>query len=108
MELNHDEIRDWTTMDLTDSHRLVSAISGARTGARREVWIAYITRLKNLEELALAFDAVNKMLRDVQSRARNLELLVDADNARMLQLVSFPFDISQKIGKAMQYQTRFK
>ena len=55
---HHDEIE--MTSLLSPIIQACDAISGSRPGARREIIESYIKRLKELEELALSFDGVNK------------------------------------------------
>ena len=82
------------------------AVSGARPGARREVMESYIKRLKDLENLALAFDGVNKCYA-IQA-GRELRVLVDAESVTDIQAGQLSFDISQKIEKDMQYPGQIK
>lgn len=82
------------------------AISGARPGARREVMESYIKRLKELEELALAFEGVNKCYA-IQA-GRELRVLVDAESVTDEKASQLSFDISQKIEKDMQYPGQIK
>jgi ribonuclease Y len=82
------------------------AISGARPGARREIMDSYIKRLKELEELAMAFDGVNKCYA-IQA-GRELRVMVDAENVSDQKAGQLSFDISQKIEKDMQYPGQIK
>jgi ribonucrease Y len=82
------------------------AISGSRPGARREIMDSYIKRLKELEELALAFDGVNKCF--AMQAGRELRVLVDAENVDDQTASKLSFDISQKIEKEMQYPGQIK
>ncbi len=101
---HHDEI-EMTTM-ISPIVQACDAISGARPGARREVMDSYIKRLKDLEELALSFDGVNKCF--AMQAGRELRVLVDADNVDDATAGKLSFDISQKIEKEMQYPGQIK
>lgn len=101
---HHDEI-EMTTM-ISPIVQACDAISGARPGARREVMDSYIKRLKDLEELALSFDGVNKCF--AMQAGRELRVLVDADNVDDITAGKLSFDISQKIEKEMQYPGQIK
>ncbi|PZX49425.1 ribonuclease Y [Algoriphagus chordae] len=101
---HHDEI-EMTSM-ISPIVQASDAISGARPGARREVMDSYIKRLKDLEELALSFDGVNKCF--AMQAGRELRVLVDADNVDDTTAGKLSFDISQKIEKEMQYPGQIK
>ena len=101
---HHDEI-EMTSM-ISPIVQASDAISGARPGARREVMDSYIKRLKDLEELALSFDGVNKCF--AMQAGRELRVLVDADNVDDSTAGKLSFDISQKIEKEMQYPGQIK
>ncbi len=101
---HHDEI-EMTSM-ISPIVQASDAISGARPGARREVMDSYIKRLKDLEELALGFDGVNKCF--AMQAGRELRVLVDADNVDDSTAGKLSFDISQKIEKEMQYPGQIK
>ena len=55
---HHDEIE--MSSLISPIIQVCDAMSGARPGARRQVLDSYIERLKNLEEIALEFDGVEK------------------------------------------------
>jgi ribonuclease Y len=82
------------------------AISGARPGARREVMESYIKRLKELEQLALDFEGVNKCYA-IQA-GRELRVMVDAESVSDSKASQLSFDISQKIETEMQYPGQIK
>jgi ribonuclease Y len=82
------------------------AISGARPGARREVMEQYIKRLRELEDLGLSFDGVEKCYA-IQA-GRELRVLVDAENVTDEKANQLSFDISQKIERDMQYPGQIK
>lgn len=101
---HHDEI-EMTTL-ISPIVQACDAISGARPGARREIMDSYIKRLKELEELALNFDGVNKCYA-IQA-GRELRVMVDAENVSDQKAGQLSFDISQKIEKDMQYPGQIK
>lgn len=101
---HHDEIE--MTSLLSPIVQICDAISGARPGARREVMESYIRRLKELEELALSFDGVNKCYA-IQA-GRELRVIVDADNVNDEKAGLLSFDISKKIEEDMQYPGQIK
>lgn len=101
---HHDEI-EMTSM-ISPLVQACDAVSGARPGARREVMESYIKRLKDLENLTLGFDGVNKCYA-IQA-GRELRVLVDAESVTDNQAGQLSFDISQKIEKDMQYPGQIK
>jgi ribonucrease Y len=101
---HHDEIE--MTSILSPIVQACDAISGARPGARREVMEQYIKRLKELEELGLSFDGVEKCYA-IQA-GRELRVIVDAEKATDERANQLSFDISQKIERDMQYPGQVK
>lgn len=67
---------------------------------------SYIKRLKELEELAVSFDGVNKCYA-IQA-GRELRVMVDAESVSDQKAGMLSFDISQKIEKDMQYPGQIK
>jgi ribonuclease Y len=101
---HHDEIE--MTNIISPIVQACDAISGARPGARREVMEQYIKRLKELEELGLSFDGVEKCYA-IQA-GRELRVIVDAEKASDERASQLSFDISQKIERDMQYPGQIK
>lgn len=101
---HHDEI-EMTSM-ISPIIQACDAISGSRPGARREIMEQYLKRLKELEELALSFDGVNKCYA-IQA-GRELRVLVDADHVTDQKASDLSFNISQKIEKELQYPGQIK
>jgi len=101
---HHDEI-EMTSM-ISPIVQASDAISGSRPGARREIMDSYIKRLKDLEELALGFEGVNKCF--AMQAGRELRVMVDADNVDDQTASQLSFDLSQKIEKEMQYPGQIK
>jgi ribonuclease Y len=101
---HHDEI-EMTNM-ISPIVQACDAISGSRPGARREIMESYMKRLKELEELAMSFEGVNKCFA-IQA-GRELRVMVDADSVTDTVAAQLSFDISQKIEKDMQYPGQIK
>jgi ribonuclease Y len=101
---HHDEV-EMTSM-ISPIIQACDAISGSRPGARREVMESYIQRLRDLEDLALSFDGVNKCYA-IQA-GRELRIMVDAENVSDERAGLLSFEISQKIEKDMQYPGQIK
>lgn len=101
---HHDEI-EMTSM-ISPIVQACDAISGSRPGARREIMEQYLKRLKELEDVALSFDGVNKCYA-IQA-GRELRVMVDAENVTDQRASELSFNISQKIEKDMQYPGQIK
>lgn len=101
---HHDEIE--MTNIISPIVQACDAISGARPGARREVMEQYIKRLKELEDVGLSFEGVDKCYA-IQA-GRELRVIVDAEKATDDRASQLSFDISQKIERDMQYPGQIK
>ena len=101
---HHDEI-EMTSM-ISPIVQACDAISGSRPGARREIMEQYLKRLKELEDVALSFEGVNKCYA-IQA-GRELRVMVDAENVTDQRAGELSFNISQKIEKDMQYPGQIK
>ncbi len=96
---HHDEVE--MTTPLAPLVQSADAISGARPGARREALEGYIKRLEKLEELASAFEGVERVYA-IQA-GRELRVIVNhqlVSDALAQQLAE---DISKNIEREMQY-----
>jgi ribonucrease Y len=82
------------------------AISGARPGARREIMQQYLQRIKELENLALKYNGVEKAYA-IQA-GRELRVIVEADKVTDLDSDRLSFDIAQKIQTEMTYPGQIK
>lgn len=101
---HHDEI-EMTSM-ISPIIQACDAISGSRPGARREDSESYIKRLKDLENLAMSFDGVEKAFA-IQA-GRELRVLVESDKVTDQNADQLSFEISQKIMKEMIYPGQIK
>src|SRR5438067_2889531 len=82
------------------------AISGARPGARREIMQQYIQRIKDLENLAQAYNGVEKAYA-IQA-GRELRVIVEADKVTDAESEKLSFEIAQKIQTEMTYPGQIK
>lgn len=101
---HHDEVE--MTSLLSPIVQVCDAISGARPGARRQVLDSYIQRLKDLENVALAFQGVNKAYA-IQA-GRELRVIVESERVSDDMAAQMSFDISQKIQTDMTYPGQVK
>ena len=82
------------------------AISGARPGARREILESYLKRIGELEELALAYEGVQKAY--ALQAGRELRVIVESEKVSDQFADDLAFMISQKIQDEMQYPGQVK
>ncbi len=82
------------------------AISGARPGARREILESYLKRIGELEELAMAYEGVQKAF--AMQAGRDLRVIVEAEKVSDQHADDLAFMISQKIQEEMQYPGQIK
>src|SRR6187455_354857 len=82
------------------------AISGARPGARREIMQQYLQRIKDLENLAMAYNGVEKAYA-IQA-GRELRVIVEADKVTDQESEKLSFEIAQKIQNEMTFPGQIK
>ena len=101
---HHNEV-EFTSM-LGPIVQVCDAISGARPGARRNVLDAYVKRLGDLENLALAFPGVEKTYA-IQA-GRELRVFVESEKVSDAAAAELSAEIAQKIEKEMTYPGQVK
>jgi ribonuclease Y len=101
---HHDEI-EMTSM-ISPIVQACDAISGSRPGVRREVLEAYVKRLRDMEDIALSFEGVNKCYA-IQA-GRELRVMVDATSITDEIAHALAFDISSSIEQRLQYPGQVK
>ncbi|HNT51574.1 MAG TPA: ribonuclease Y [Cyclobacteriaceae bacterium] len=101
---HHDEIE--MTSIISPIIQACDAISGARPGARREVMEQYIKRLKELEQVGLSFEGVEKCYA-IQA-GRELRVMVGADKVSDEEANKISYDLSKKIQDEMTYPGQIK
>ncbi|WEK37557.1 MAG: ribonuclease Y [Candidatus Pseudobacter hemicellulosilyticus] len=82
------------------------AISGARPGARREIMQQYLQRIKDLENLAMAYHGVEKAYA-IQA-GRELRVIVEAEKVTDADSDRLSFEIAQKIQTEMTFPGQIK
>ncbi len=82
------------------------AISGARPGARRENAEAYIKRLETLEQIALAYDGVDKAYA-IQA-GREMRVIVRPEQVDDVEALRMARDITKKIQESLEYPGQIK
>ena len=86
--------------------QVCDAISGARPGARREVVESYIKRLKEMEDIAMAYPGVMKTYA-IQA-GRELRVIVGSEKLSDQQADQLSHDIAKKIQDEMTYPGQVK
>ncbi|MBC8266111.1 MAG: ribonuclease Y [Flavobacteriales bacterium] len=101
---HHDEIE--MTSLLSPIIQVCDAVSGARPGARRQQLDSYISRIKELEETALAYPGVLKSYA-IQA-GRELRVVVESEKVTDAEATKLSFEISEKIQNEMTYPGQVK
>lgn len=101
---HHDEIE--MNCMIAPVVQAADAISGARPGARREALESYIKRLEKLEDLARAFEGVERVYA-IQA-GREIRVIVNHDVISDAAAETLAVDISKKIQNEMQYPGQVK
>ncbi|MEO8112331.1 MAG: ribonuclease Y [Ginsengibacter sp.] len=82
------------------------SMSGARPGARREIMQQYLQRIKDLENMALGYQGVEKAYA-IQA-GRELRVIVEAEKVSDGDSDKLSFEIAQKIQTEMTYPGQIK
>ncbi len=86
--------------------KVADAISGARLGARKDSYDAYLQRLEDLENIALNFEGVEKAYA-IQA-GREIRVFVTPDKIDDLAAVKMARDIANDIEKELKYPGEIK
>lgn len=101
---HHDEME--MTYVISPIIQACDAISGARPGARREIMEQYLKRLKDLENIAMGYDGVEKAYA-IQA-GRELRVIVEADKMSDKQSEELSFNMALKIQNELTYPGQVK
>jgi len=101
---HHDDIEAKTVEAILV--KSADAISGSRPGARRETLENYTQRLKDLENVANAFEGVDKSFA-IQA-GREVRVIVRPEELTDLEAIKLSKDIARKIEQDLQYPGMIK
>ena len=101
---HHDEVE--MTSLISPIVQVCDAISGARPGARREVVESYIKRLKEMEDIAMAYPGVLKTYA-IQA-GRELRVIVGSEKLSDAEADQLSHDVAKKIQDEMTYPGQVK
>ncbi|MCC6158344.1 MAG: ribonuclease Y [Deltaproteobacteria bacterium] len=96
---HHEDIKMESALDVIT--QVADALSGARPGARREMFESYIKRLNDLEGIAQSFEGVEKTFA-IQA-GREIRVMVEAEKVDDDGSLVLSKDIARKIEQEMTY-----
>jgi ribonuclease Y len=82
------------------------AISGARPGARREMFETYVKRLEKLEEIATRFTGVERCFA-IQA-GREIRVMVNPENVNDTGMTELSEQIARRLEEELQYPGQIK
>lgn len=104
IEAHHNEIEPKTLEAVIC--QAADAISGARPGARRESFEAYVQRLERLEELAKSFDGVEKVY--AMQAGREVRVMVSPEEVDDVSAQVLAREIAKRVEEELQYPGQIK
>jgi ribonuclease Y len=104
MEAHHGEVEPRTVEAVIV--QTVDAVSGARPGARGEALEQYVTRLRDLEEIASRHSGVHKVF--AMRAGREIRVMVDPSEVDDDSATLISHEIASAIEKEMEYPGRIK
>jgi ribonuclease Y len=82
------------------------AVSGARPGARREMFETYVKRLEKLEAIANGFDGVERCFA-IQA-GREIRVMVNPENVNDTRMTELSDEIARRLEEELQYPGQIK
>ncbi|MDR1197149.1 MAG: ribonuclease Y [Candidatus Nomurabacteria bacterium] len=104
MEAHHDDIEATTPEAMVV--RIVDAVSAARPGARNISAENFVERMRDLENVALGFEGIDKAY--AISAGREVRVIVVPEKIDDLSAIKLARDIANKIESTMQYPGTIK
>jgi ribonucrease Y len=104
MEAHHGEVKPRTVEAVIV--QTVDAVSGARPGARGESLEQYVTRLRDLEEIATRHPGVHKVF--AMRAGREIRVMVDPGEVDDEQAALISHEIATAVQREMEYPGRIK
>ncbi len=99
VEAHHNEVEPRTLAAILV--QAADAVSAARPGARREVLESYVRRLERLEELAGAFEGVDRVF--AMQAGREIRVVVDPGKVDDLESADLARRIAHRLEEDLQY-----
>ncbi|MCI5166068.1 MAG: ribonuclease Y [Candidatus Electrothrix sp. GM3_4] len=96
---HHEDLKPKSVLDVLV--QAADALSGARPGARKEMLQSYVKRLEDLEQIANAFEGVDKSYA-VQA-GRDLRIIVDSQKVHDDEAMLLSRDIAKSIEEQLTY-----
>jgi len=104
MAAHHEDVQATSVMDVV--LQAADTLSGARPGARREMFESYVKRLEDMEKVAMSFKGVNKSYA-IQA-GRELRIIVESDKVDDLESTMICSEVAKKIEKDLTYPGQIK
>jgi ribonuclease Y len=101
---HHEDIQTSSVLDVL--LQAADTLSGARPGARREMFESYVKRLEDMETIAQSFKGVNKSYA-IQA-GRELRIMVESDKVDDYESTMICREIAKKIEKDLSYPGQIK
>jgi ribonuclease Y len=101
---HHEDIQATSVMDVLIQG--ADTLSGARPGARREMFESYVKRLEDMETIARSFKGVSKSYA-IQA-GRELRIIVESDAVDDFESTMICKEIAKKIEKDLSYPGQIK
>ncbi len=101
---HHEDIQATSVMDVL--LQAADTLSGARPGARREIYETYVKRLEDMEEIAMSFKGVNKSYA-IQA-GREIRIIVESDKVDDFESTMICSEVAKKIEKGLTYPGQIK
>jgi ribonucrease Y len=101
---HHEDIQATSVMDVL--LQAADTLSGARPGARREMYETYVKRLENMEKIAMSFKGVNKSYA-IQA-GREIRIIVESDKVDDFESTMICNEVAKKIEKELTYPGQIK
>ncbi len=101
---HHEEVKADSVMDIL--LQAADALSGARPGARREMFESYVKRLEDMEKIAMSFNGVSKSYA-IQA-GRELRIVVESDRVDDSEAAMICKEVAKEIEKNITYPGNIK
>ncbi|NVM24304.1 MAG: ribonuclease Y [Desulfobacterales bacterium] len=101
---HHEDVQANSVMDVL--LQAADTLSGARPGARREMFESYVKRLEDMEKIAMSFKGVTKSYA-IQA-GRELRIIVESDKVDDFESTMICSEVAKKIEKDLTYPGQIK